>query len=135
MSKAYPSRFSGWPAARASSRPASVRSTSVQPVKRFSLFHWLSPWRRSTSLYMEVGRRNRGAAFYNSPSLETDPAVQFFVDNIFLFAIAFASGAMLLWPMVRARAAGPALSSLEATRLINSKNAQVIDIRNANDFA
>ncbi len=61
--------------------------------------------------------------------------MQFIVDNIFLFAIAFASGAMLLWPMVRARAAGPSLSSLEATRLINSKNAQVVDIRNANDFA
>lgn len=61
--------------------------------------------------------------------------MQFIVDNILLFAIAFASGAMLLWPTVRARAAGPSLSSLEATRLINSKNAQVVDIRNANDFA
>jgi hypothetical protein len=26
--------------------------TSFQPVKRFSLFHWLSPWRSSTSLFM-----------------------------------------------------------------------------------
>jgi rhodanese-related sulfurtransferase len=61
--------------------------------------------------------------------------VQFVIDNLFLFAVAFASGAMLLWPVVRARTAGPSLSSLEATRLINSKNAQVIDVRAANDFA
>ena len=37
--------------------------------------------------------------------------------------------------MVRARTSGPALTSLEATRLINSKNAQVVDVRAANDFA
>ena len=61
--------------------------------------------------------------------------MQFVVDNLFLFAVAIASGAMLLWPMVRARAAGPSLSSLEATRLINSKNAQVVDVRAAGDFA
>jgi rhodanese-related sulfurtransferase len=61
--------------------------------------------------------------------------VQFVVDNIFLFAVALASGGMLLWPMVRARTSGPALTSLEATRLINSKNAQVVDVRAANDFA
>ena len=61
--------------------------------------------------------------------------MQFIVDNIFVFAIAFASGAMLLWPLVRARTGGPTLTTLEATRLINSKNAQVVDVRNANDFA
>lgn len=61
--------------------------------------------------------------------------MQFVVDNIFLFAVALASGGMLLWPMVRARTSGPALTSLEATRLINSKNAQVVDVRAANDFA
>ena len=61
--------------------------------------------------------------------------MQFVVDNIFLFAVALASGGMLLWPMVRARTSGPALTSLEATRLINSKNAQVIDVRTATDFA
>jgi rhodanese-related sulfurtransferase len=61
--------------------------------------------------------------------------VQFFTDNILLFAIAFASGGMLLWPLVRARAAGPSVNTLEATRLINSKNAQVVDVRAAGDFA
>src|SRR5690606_27370632 len=32
--------------------PVSVKSTSIQPVKRFSRFHWLSPWRIRTSLCM-----------------------------------------------------------------------------------
>jgi rhodanese-related sulfurtransferase len=61
--------------------------------------------------------------------------VQFLADNIFLVAIAFASGAMLLWPLVRARTAGPTVTTLEATRLINSKNAQIVDVRAATDFA
>ncbi len=82
-----------------------------------------------------AGQSARCGAFYNSRPIDRIRAVQFLTENIFLIAIAFASGAMLLWPMLRARAAGPALSSLEATRLINSKNAQVIDVRAATDFA
>jgi rhodanese-related sulfurtransferase len=65
----------------------------------------------------------------------TGRPVQFISDNIFLFAIAFASGGMLLWPLVRARTAGPTVTTLEATRLINSKNAQVVDVRSTADFA
>ena len=61
--------------------------------------------------------------------------MQFFTDNILLFAIAFASGGMLLWPLLRARTAGPSLTTLEATRLINSRNAQIVDVRPAADFA
>src|SRR5207244_10324258 len=38
------------PASTASVTPRSLRGTSVQPVKRFSRFHVLSPWRRSTSV-------------------------------------------------------------------------------------
>jgi rhodanese-related sulfurtransferase len=61
--------------------------------------------------------------------------VQFFIDNIFLIAIAFISGAMLVWPLIRNRAGGPLLTTLQATQLINSKNAQVLDVRSAEDFA
>src|SRR6185436_512251 len=50
MSKTYPPSRSSRPASAASARPFSVRSTSVQPVKRFSLFQVLSPWRSSTTL-------------------------------------------------------------------------------------
>src|SRR5688572_25629523 len=51
-SKVKPSALSSFPAACASSLPFSERSTSFQPVKRFSLFHSLSPWRIKTSLCM-----------------------------------------------------------------------------------
>jgi rhodanese-related sulfurtransferase len=60
--------------------------------------------------------------------------VQFFIDNIFLIGVAFVSGGMLVWPLVRARASGPALSTLQATQMINSRHAQVVDVRSAEDF-
>ena len=41
-------------AARPARGPASVRSTSTQPVNRFSRFHVLWPWRSSTSVYGTV---------------------------------------------------------------------------------
>jgi len=61
--------------------------------------------------------------------------VQFFLDNIFLIAIAFISGGMLVWPLVRSRAAGPSLSTLQATQLINSRNAVILDVRTPAEFA
>ena len=61
--------------------------------------------------------------------------MQFLIDNFYLVAIAFASGAMLIWPMVRGRASGPALSTLQVTQLINSKNATIVDIRPPEEFA
>lgn len=60
--------------------------------------------------------------------------MRFFIDNIFLIAVAFISGGMLLWPLIRARAAGPSLSTLQATQLINSRHAQVVDVRSEDDF-
>ncbi len=61
--------------------------------------------------------------------------MQFFIENIFLIAIAFISGAMLVWPLVRSRASGPALTTLQVTQLINSKNAIIVDIRPPEEFA
>ncbi len=61
--------------------------------------------------------------------------MQFFIDNALLIAVAFFSGGMLLWSLLRARAGGPALTTLQATQLINSKHAQVVDIRDSADFA
>ena len=61
--------------------------------------------------------------------------MQFFIDNALLIVVAFASGAMLLWPLLRSRAAGPALTTLQATQLINAKHAQVLDVRDAAEFA
>jgi rhodanese-related sulfurtransferase len=61
--------------------------------------------------------------------------VQFLLDNIFLIAIAFISGGMLAWPLVRSRAAGPALTTLQATQLINGRNAVIVDVRTPEEFA
>ena len=61
--------------------------------------------------------------------------MQFFIDNIFLIVIAFISGAMLMWPFFRNRASGPSLTTLQVTQLINQKGAQVIDVRDATEFA
>lgn len=61
--------------------------------------------------------------------------MQFFLDNIFLIAIAFISGGMLAWPLIRSRASGPALTTLQATQLINSRNAIIVDVRTPEEFA
>src|SRR5262245_1666275 len=66
-SNVSPASFISRPASRASASPLSDRSTSVQPVNRFSLFHSLSPWRSSTTLDMELSQGRlpgvlRGAA-------------------------------------------------------------------------
>lgn len=61
--------------------------------------------------------------------------MQFLIDNIFLIAVALASGAMLVWPLVRSRVSGPALTTLQVTQLINGKNATIIDIRPPEEFA
>src|SRR5215207_7818430 len=52
-SNVYPPSLSSRPASFASSIPLGVRSTSVQPVNRFSRFQVLSPCRRSTSFLMQ----------------------------------------------------------------------------------
>jgi rhodanese-related sulfurtransferase len=61
--------------------------------------------------------------------------MKFITENIFLIAIAFVSGAMLVWPLVRRGAGGPAVGTLEATMLINQKDAVVIDVREPGEFA
>lgn len=46
-----PFSFKAWAPSWASLTPFAERSTSVQPVKRFSWFHTDSPWRTRTILY------------------------------------------------------------------------------------
>ncbi|MCX7960748.1 MAG: rhodanese-like domain-containing protein [Burkholderiales bacterium] len=53
-----------------------------------------------------------------------------------LIALAFVSGAMLIWPWVRRAAAGGAsVGTLEATQLINREDALVLDVRTPEEFA
>jgi len=70
------------------------------------------------------------------PSAHHGPAaLQFIQNNWILIAIAFVSGAMLVWPMVRRSAGGAAVSTLQATQLINREDALVIDLREAAAYA
>ena len=61
--------------------------------------------------------------------------IQFVKDNLLLFAIAFISGAMLLWPLIRRGTGGPWATTLEATQMINRQDAPVIDVREEAEFA
>ena len=63
------------------------------------------------------------------------PLVQFVQNNLLLFAVAFASGAMLLWPLVRRSSGGPWVSAAQATQLINREDALVLDVRDAGEYA
>jgi len=60
--------------------------------------------------------------------------LKFLTDNVFLVAVAFVSGAMLVWPAVRRGAAGSSVSTLQATLMINQQNAIVLDVREAADY-
>ena len=61
--------------------------------------------------------------------------MKFLIDNIVLIAIALASGAMLLLPLIQRRGAGAGLDTLGATRLINDTHAIVVDVRETGEFA
>ena len=60
--------------------------------------------------------------------------LKFVTDNIFLVAVAFVSGAMLVWPAVRRGASGASISTLQATLLINQQNALVLDVRDPAEY-
>ena len=61
--------------------------------------------------------------------------MKFVENNILLIVVAFVSGAMLLWPLVRRGAGGPWVNTLQATQLINREDAVVIDVRDAAEYA
>jgi rhodanese-related sulfurtransferase len=61
--------------------------------------------------------------------------VKFVLDNIFLIAVAFVSGAMLVWPLVRRGTGGPSVNTLQATQMINRQDALVLDVREQAEFA
>ena len=63
-------------------------------------------------------------------------SVKFFTDytNLVLIAVALISGALLLWPSISRRGRG-GLSAAAATQLINRRNAVVVDLRSAAEYA
>jgi rhodanese-related sulfurtransferase len=60
--------------------------------------------------------------------------VKFIIDNWMLISVAFASGAMLLWPVVQG-ATGGGLSTANAVQLINRERAVVVDVSETEEFA
>ena len=61
---------------------------------------------------------------------------QFLWDNIHLVALMAISGGMLLWPLVGNVLSGAKqIGTLEATRIINSGDALVLDVRDPSEFA
>jgi rhodanese-related sulfurtransferase len=63
-------------------------------------------------------------------------AVSFIAENWILIAVAFISGAMLVWPMVnKAAGGGTTVASSEAVRLINREKGVLIDVSEAAEFA
>ena len=61
--------------------------------------------------------------------------MKFFVDNWILFLVALASGAMLVWPMVRRGGGGLSVGTAEAVRLINREKGVLIDVSEPAEFA
>lgn len=61
--------------------------------------------------------------------------MEFVVNNFVWIVVAFVSGGLLLWPVIRSRTAGPSVSPLQATLMINREDAIVLDVREADEFA
>ena len=60
--------------------------------------------------------------------------MDFVKNNLLLFAVALASGAMLLWPLVRRGMGGPSISTAQATQLINREDATMVDVREPGEY-
>ena len=61
-------------------------------------------------------------------------ALEFLWREKLLVAVAFVSGGMLLWPLVRKSAGGPWVDALQATHLINREDALLLDVREPGEY-
>lgn len=60
--------------------------------------------------------------------------MDFIQNNLLLVGIAVVSGLMLIWPSLRRSGGSSSLDTLAATRLINTEDALLLDIREQNEF-
>jgi rhodanese-related sulfurtransferase len=60
--------------------------------------------------------------------------VSFFVENWLLILVAFISGGMLVWPLVK-QGGSAAVGTAEAVRLINREKGVLIDVAEPDQFA
>jgi rhodanese-related sulfurtransferase len=61
--------------------------------------------------------------------------LKFLLDNWILILVAFVSGAMLVWPMVRKGGGGTSVSTAEAVRLINREKGVLVDVGEPSEYA
>jgi rhodanese-related sulfurtransferase len=61
--------------------------------------------------------------------------LNFFIENWHLFAAAFVSGGLLLWPTLRGGASAGSVGTSEAVRLINREKGVLIDVCEPPEFA
>ena len=60
--------------------------------------------------------------------------MKYIIDNWYLLLVALASGALLLWPVLKS-ASGGSLTPARAVQLINREKAVVIDVCETEEFA
>ena len=61
--------------------------------------------------------------------------MKFLVDNWILLIVAFISGAMLVWPMVRKGSGSGSVGTAEAVRLINREKGVLVDVAEPAEYA
>ena len=61
--------------------------------------------------------------------------MKFFLDNWMLFALAAASGGLLVWPLLRGASVTGAVGTAEAVRLINREKGVLVDVSEAAEYA
>ena len=61
--------------------------------------------------------------------------MSFFIDNWILLLVAFASGAMLVWPLIGRGGGALSVGTAEAVRLINREKGVLIDVCEPAEFA
>ena len=84
------------------------------------------------------GSRAPNRLFYNAAdSTHRNANVNFFADynNLALIALAVVSGGLLAWPAISRGTSGKTVNPAAATQLINKRNAVVVDIREATEYA
>lgn len=61
--------------------------------------------------------------------------LKFLSDHIFLVTIAVVSGGMLAWPLLRGTGGSAAVTTLQATQMINREDAIMLDVRDTDAYA
>lgn len=60
--------------------------------------------------------------------------MNFFLENWVLIAVAFVSGGMLVWPLVRGNGGSGAVGPSEAVRMMNREKAVLIDVSEPREY-